>query len=103
MYAILNSGGKQYKVAEGEKFSVEKLEGKTGTKTTFGEVLLLGGNGSLKVGNPYLAGVKVEAEIVEQGKGEKIIVLKKKRRKGYRKKQGHRQAFTILKVKKIVA
>lgn len=103
MYAIVQTGGKQYKVSEGDKLFVEKIEGTVGTKTVLEQVLLIGGNGELKVGNPFLEKAKVEAEILEQGKDKKILVLKKKRRKGYRKKQGHRQFFTVLKVNKIVA
>ncbi len=103
MYAVIQTGGKQYKVKEGEKIFVEKLEAKTGSKTTLNEVLLVGGNGGLKIGAPVLEGAKVEAEVLEQGRGEKIIIFKKKRRKGYRKKQGHRQSFTLLQIKKIVA
>lgn len=102
MYAVVATGGKQYKVSEGDKLFVEKIEGAVGSKTVFDQVLLIGGNGALKVGNPLLSQVKVEVEIVEQGKAKKILVLKKKRRKGYRKKQGHRQLFTVLKINKIV-
>ena len=103
MYAIIATGGKQYKVSEGEKVLVEKLEGAANSKMTLNEVLMIGGNGALKIGAPLLTGAKVEAEILEQGRGDKIIILKKKRRKGYRKKQGHRQAYTLLKINKIVA
>lgn len=102
MYAIVQTGGKQYKVVEGDKLVVEKLDGEVGGKKTLMEILALGGNGELKVGTPLLPGVKVETEILEQGRGDKIIVFKRKKRKGYRKKQGHRQAYTLLKVNKIV-
>lgn len=102
-YAIITTGGKQYKVATGDKISVEKLPGEVGSPFTFDQVLLCGENENLKLGTPFLTGAKVEAEILEQGRGEKIDVLKKKRRKGYRKKLGHRQAFTILKIKNILA
>ena len=102
MYAVVQTGGKQYKVAEGDRLLVEKLKGEIGAKATLDQVLLLGGNGELKVGNPFLSGVKIEAEIAEQGKAKKLLVLKKKRRKGYRKKQGHRQLFTTLKINKII-
>lgn len=102
MYAVIQTGGKQYKVAQGDKIAVEKLEGKTGAKKSLEEVLLVGGNGSLKIGTPLLKGAKVEAEILEQCKGDKIVVFKKKRRKGYHKKQGHRQLYTLLKINKIV-
>lgn len=103
MYAIVQTGGKQYKIAEGTKLVVEKLEGEVGSKKTLSEVLAIGGNGELKVGTPWLEGAKVETEILEQGRGDKIIVFKRKKRKGYRKKQGHRQAYTLLKINKIMA
>lgn len=103
MYAVVVAGGKQYKISEGDKLFVEKIEGKVGAKTVLDQVLAIGGNGELKVGNPFLQGAKVEAEITEQGRDKKIIILKKKRRKGYRKKQGHRQHFTVLKIGKIVS
>lgn len=101
MYAVVQTGGKQYKVSEGLKLSVEKLKGDVGAKIILDQVLAIGGDGGLKVGAPLLANAKVEAEILKQGLGDKIIVLKKKRRKGYRKKQGHRQAYTLLNIKKI--
>lgn len=103
MYAIIQTGGKQYKVKEGDKVSVEKLEAEPKAEISFNEVLLVGGNGSLQVGNPFLSGAKVEAQVLEQGKGAKILIFKKKQRKGYRKKQGHRQRYTVLQIKKIVA
>lgn len=103
MYAIIQSGGKQYKITEGAKVVVAKLDGKVGAKKTLSDVLAIGGNEDFKLGAPLLNGAKVEAEILEQGRGDKIVVLKKKRRKGYRKKQGHRQDYTLLKINKIVA
>lgn len=102
MYAIIQTGGKQYKITEGAKVVVSKLDGKVGTKKTLSDVLAIGGNEDFKLGAPLLNGAKVEAEILEQGRGDKIVVLKKKRRKGYRKKQGHRQGYTLLKIDKIV-
>lgn len=102
MYAVVQTGGKQYKVKEGEKFVVEKLDGKIGSKKTLSEVLAVGGKIDIQVGQPLLKGAKIETVVTEQIKGDKILVFKKKRRKGYRKKQGHRQAYTILKVQKIV-
>ncbi len=101
MYAIIETGGKQYKVSEGETIFVEKLAGDVGSKLDFSEVLFVGGKGESKVGAPILSGVKVAGEIVEQGRDKKIKVFKKKRRKGYQKLQGHRQAFTGVKVTKI--
>ncbi|MBI4125541.1 MAG: 50S ribosomal protein L21 [Deltaproteobacteria bacterium] len=102
MYAVIQTGGKQYKVAEGDKVVVEKLEGAAGSKKTLSDVLLIGGNGTLQVGTPTLKGAKIETEILEQGRGDKVVVFKKKKRKGYHKKQGHRQAYTLLKIKKII-
>lgn len=101
MYAVIQSGSKQYIVNVGDQVSVEKLDGEIGGSKTFSEVLAIGGEGDLKVGAPFLTGAKVEAEISEQIQDKKIIVFKKKRRKGYHKKQGHRQSYTILKIKKI--
>ena len=101
MYAVVETGRKQYKVAEGQKIAVEKLDGDIGAKLTFDQVLAVGGEGDLKIGQPLVAGAKVEVEITEQGRGDKIIVFKKKRRKGYHKKQGHRQSYTMLKINKI--
>ena len=103
MYAVIETGGKQYKVAEGDKLVVEKLEGEIGSKMTLSEVLFIGGGAALKVGTPFLNGAKVETEILEQGREDKIIVFKKKKRKGYRKKQGHRQAYTKVVINKINA
>jgi large subunit ribosomal protein L21 len=106
MYAVFKTGGKQYRVEQGEKLRVEKLPGNVGDKVTFGEVLLVapeaGGDG-VKVGRPLVSGAKVEAKIVEQGRGKKIVVFKFRRRKNYRRKSGHRQPFTALEITGIVA
>ena len=98
MYAIIKTGGKQYRVAQGETLRVEKLniEGDNNT-VKFDQVLLVGGD-EVKIGTPMVEGASVEAEIVRQGRAKKIIVFKKKRRKGYHKKQGHRQAFTEVRI-----
>jgi large subunit ribosomal protein L21 len=98
MYAIIKTGGKQYRVAEGETLRVEKLnaEGENNT-VKFNQVLLVGGD-EVKIGTPMVEGASVDAEILRQGRAKKIIVFKKKRRKGYHKKQGHRQAFTEVKI-----
>ena len=98
MYAIIKTGGKQYRVAQGETLRVEKLdvEGENNT-VKFDHVLLVGGD-EVKVGTPMVEGASVDAEIVRQGRAKKIIVFKKKRRKGYHKKQGHRQAFTEVRI-----
>ena len=93
MYAVIKTGGKQYRVAKGDKIFVEKLPGNVGDAVSFDEVLLVGGE-ALKLGKPLVGGAKVEAKIVEHGRGEKIIIFKFRRRKNYRRKTGHRQPFT---------
>ena len=98
MYAVIQTGGKQYKVETGEELRVEKLEGKTGDEIFFDKVLLVSKEGSLKVGKPVLKNAKVVATITGHGRGPKIVVYKYKKRKGYRKKQGHRQDFTGVKI-----
>ncbi|MGZ3418578.1 MAG: 50S ribosomal protein L21 [Polyangiales bacterium] len=97
MFAVIQTGGKQYRVAEGDKLRVEKLTGDVGAKVTFDKVLLIGGE-SVKVGTPLVSGAKVSAEIVAQGRDKKLIVFKFRRRKNYRRKAGHRQPFTELKI-----
>lgn len=101
MYAVVKTGGKQYKVAEGDFFKVEKLPGEVGGEVVFEEVLLVSKEGELNLGRPLVEGARVKGTIVEQGREKKIIVFKMKRRKGYRKKQGHRQAYTGVKVDSI--
>lgn len=103
MYAVIATGGKQYRVKEGDKVRVEKLAGKSEDKVVFDKVLMLGGEGTPKIGTPTIAKATVEAKITEQGLGRKIIVFKFKRRKKYRRKQGHRQPFTQLEITKINA
>ena len=103
MYAVITSGGKQYRVSEGETLRVEKLAGPAGTKVTFGPLLFADDGGGVEVGKPTVSGVTVEAEIVEQGLGKKIVIFKYKRRKSYRRKTGHRQPFTSLKITAIRA
>ncbi|HLM74035.1 MAG TPA: 50S ribosomal protein L21 [Polyangiaceae bacterium] len=97
MYAVIKTGGKQYRVAEGQKLRVEKLAGNAGDKVTFDEVLLVGGDAP-KIGQPIVKGASVAAEIVGQDRGKKIVVFKYKRRKNYRRKNGHRQPYTELKI-----
>ena len=97
MYAIIKTGGKQYKVQQGDEFKVEKLDAKVGEKVVFGEVLAVGGD-KLIVGNPLVDGYVVNAEVVEQGKGDKIVIYKYKAKKDYRRKNGHRQPFTLVKI-----
>ena len=100
MFAVIQTGGKQYRVSQGDKLRVEKLVGDVGAKITFDKVLLVAGASgeTVKIGAPTLAGAKVEGEITMQGRGPKIIVYKFKRRKNYRRKNGHRQPFTEVKI-----
>jgi large subunit ribosomal protein L21 len=98
MYAVIQTGGKQYRVAEGETLRVEKLAGSPGDKFSFSPLLFADDGGNVQVGKPEVSGVKVEAEVVAQTKGEKIVVFKYKRRKSYRRKTGHRQPLTALKI-----
>ena len=100
-YVVVRTGGKQYRVAQGDVLRVERLVGEVGEKITLSEVLLCGGNGEVKIGTPTLVNVKVTAEILGQGLAKKIIVFKKKRRKGYSRKRGHRQKLTTLKIVEI--
>ncbi len=102
MYAVVRTGGKQYKVAKDTVLKVESLAGEVGGKLTLGEVLLVGGD-SPKVGAPLVKGASVECEILEHGQGEKVIAFKKKRRKNTHRKRGHRQHFTKVKVLGITA
>ncbi|MEA1935218.1 MAG: 50S ribosomal protein L21 [Thermodesulfobacteriota bacterium] len=101
MYAVIKTGGKQYKVSEGDILNIEKIEGEQGDTVIFDEVLMLSGDVDIKVGTPYVMGAKVTGEIVAQTRGPKIKVFKMKRRKGYRRKTGHRQELTGLEIKEI--
>ena len=103
MYAVISSGGKQYRVSEGETLRVEKLAGGAGSKVTFGPLLFADDGGGVQIGQPTVKGVTVEAEIVDQGLAKKIVIFKYKRRKSYRRKQGHRQPYTALKITAIRA
>ena len=103
MYAIIQTGGKQYRVAEGDTLRVEKLQAEAGQQIRFTDVRLIGGGDDTKVGTPTVAGASVFAEVQEQGRGEKIVVFKMKRRKGYRVKNGHRQPFTEVRITGIAA
>ena len=103
MYAIIETGGKQYRVQEGDTLFVEKLDVTAGETVEFEKVLAVSNDGKLSVGTPYVEGVKVNATVVEQGKGPKVIIFKYKAKKDYRKKQGHRQPFTKVKIEKINA
>ena len=102
MYAVIKTGGKQYKVSEGEFLKVEKLEGEIGDSIEFAEILMVGGAKTV-VGTPLVAGASVTAKIAVQGKGKKVLVFKSKRRKDSRKLRGHRQHLTVLKIEKITA
>jgi large subunit ribosomal protein L21 len=97
-YAVIKTGGKQYRVAEGDVVKVEKLAGAVGEKVTLADVLFVGGDGDPKIGAPLVADGKVTGEIVDQGRAKKIIVFKKKRRKSYSRQRGHRQYQTALKI-----
>ncbi|MDR1699528.1 MAG: 50S ribosomal protein L21 [Prevotellaceae bacterium] len=103
MYAIVEIAGQQFKVEEGRKVFVHRLADKQGDKVEFSKVLLIDNNGAVTVGSPVIEGAKVTAEVVSHLKGEKVIVFHKKRRKGYRKRNGHRQYLTELKINSIVA
>ena len=100
MYAVIETGGKQIRVSEGQVIYVEKLEVNEGEKYTFDKVLMIGGD-TLQVGNPYIAGLTVDAVVDKHGKQKKIIVFKYKPKKKYRRKQGHRQPYTKLTITKI--
>lgn len=100
MYAVVKTGGKQYRVKEGDTLRVEKLAGNVGDRVDLAEVLLVAGTDAPKIGMPRVAGAKVEANIVEQGRGRKVFNFRK-RKEGWKKVRGHRQPFTALKVSKI--
>ncbi len=101
MYAVIKTGGKQYRVTPGDEVKLEKLSGETGDTVTFNQVLLASDGENVQLGRPYLDDLKVTGKIVSQGKSRKIVVLKYKRRKGYRRKRGHRQLFTLVKIENI--
>lgn len=101
MYAIIKTGGKQYKVSEGDLVRVEKLAYEIGDTVDFDQVLLVSNNGELKVGSPVVEGAKVSATVEDQNKDKKIVVYKYKPKKQYRKKQGHRQPYTLVKINSI--
>lgn len=101
MYAVIKTGGKQYRVARNDVIAVERLQGEPGGTVEFGEVLMVGGE-SPQVGAPTVAGAKVTATVLEQGKGPKVIVFKKRRRKNFRRRTGHRQLQTLVRIADIV-
>ena len=98
MYAIIKTGGKQYKVAEGDVLNVEKLDAEKGAEVVFDEVLAIVNDGEVTVGKPFIDGAKVTATVEEQGKGEKILVFKYRAKVNYRKRMGHRQPYTTVKI-----
>ncbi len=102
MYAVIKTGGKQYRVAPADVITIERLDGDNGSTVEFTEVLLIGGNGTPTVGTPTISGAKVTAELVEQTRGPKLIAFKKRRRKNSRRKKGHRQDLTKVRITNIV-
>lgn len=103
MYAVVATGGKQYRVQEGDTLRIEKIPGEVGSDVAFDQVLMVSDGDDVKVGQPVVENAIVNGTIVEQGKGRKILVFKYKRRKRYRRKQGHRQLFTAVKIGTIEA
>ncbi|NCD09330.1 MAG: 50S ribosomal protein L21 [Negativicutes bacterium] len=101
MYAIIQTGGKQYRVSEGDVLSIEKLSAAEGEEVVFDQVLTVVADGDVKIGKPVLEGAKVTAKVVEHGKGKKILVFKYKAKSNYRKRQGHRQPYTKVEISKI--
>jgi large subunit ribosomal protein L21 len=101
MYAVVKTGGKQYKVAPGEKLKVEQIPADVGAQVTLDQVLMVGEGESVRVGTPTVAGVAVMATVVAHGRGEKVKIFKMRRRKHYQKHQGHRQGYTELKIDSI--
>ena len=102
MYAVFTTGGKQYKVREGETLRVEKIAGDVGSPVSFDKVLMISDGENVNIGQPVLENAAVSGHIIEQGKAKKVIVFKYKRRKRFRRKQGHRQQFTAIKIDSIV-
>ena len=103
MYAVVKTGGKQYKVQKDDVIRVEKLDAEAGKSVTLDEVLMVNDGKKSTIGAPLVSGAKVTAEVLEQTRGEKVIVFKKKRRQNYRRKKGHRQDLTVLRIKDIKA
>jgi large subunit ribosomal protein L21 len=101
MYAVIKTGGKQYRVATGDIIKVEKIPGAAGDSVVFDRIIAVGGNGNIEVGSPLVAGANVAGTVLDQARARKVIVFKKKRRKNYRRKNGHRQYFTAVEIGKI--
>lgn len=98
MYAIVKTGGKQYRVQSGDELNIELLNAEEGSEITFDQVLMIGGGEEVVVGKPLVAGASVKATVLNHGRDRKVIIFKHRRRKGYRKKQGHRQSFTRVRI-----
>ncbi|GLK77954.1 50S ribosomal protein L21 [Methylopila musalis] len=98
MFAVIKTGGKQHRVAEGDVITVGKLSGDAGAKVEFGEILAIGAGEDVSIGAPFVSGASVAAEIVEHARGEKVIAFKKRRRQNSKRKRGHRQDYTIVKI-----
>ena len=98
MYAVIKTGGKQYRVSAGDKLKIEKLDAEIGSEVTFDQVLMVGEGADIKVGAPMLAGALVKATVLNQARGEKIHIFKMRRRKHFRKSQGHRQSYTEVQI-----
>ncbi|MFZ5512808.1 MAG: 50S ribosomal protein L21 [Pseudomonadota bacterium] len=98
MYAVIKTGGKQYKVAPGEKLKIEQIPADVGAQVNFDQVLMVGDGDAVKLGNPVVAGASVQATVVAQGRGEKVKIFKMRRRKHYQKHQGHRQNYTEVRI-----
>ena len=103
MYAVIQTGGKQYRATPGEEVKIEKIDGKVGESVTFDKVLLTSDGEEVNIGNPFLEDIKVMGRITRHDRDKKVIVFKYKRRKGYRKKQGHRQSYTLVRIEDIAA
>src|SRR5262245_8044923 len=102
MYAVIRSGGKQYRVAPGQTIRLEKLTGEVGAKVELGDVLLVENEGKVQVGSPLVANAKIQATVLEHDRSKKVLVFKKKRKKQYRRTQGHRQDYTAVRIDNII-
>src|SRR5438552_18028812 len=102
MYAVIRSGGKQYRVTPGQTLRLESVPGEVGSKVELGEVLLVENDGNIQIGAPLVANAKIEATVLEHDRAKKIIVFEKKRKKQYRRTQGHRQDYTAVRIERIV-
>jgi large subunit ribosomal protein L21 len=103
MFAVIRTGGKQYKVAPDDVLAIERIEGEPGAEIELGEVLMLGDGASMTMGNPTVAGARVAATVLDQNKADKVLIFKKKRRQGYHRTRGHRQLQTVVRITEILA